>query len=326
MRGANRKPNSYAGVEGAPPFGAVLRVDVAGALGAVAGAKTLAVRRSAVPRACCANIAKRVNTLSAFNASPHDMNPTDRATCRWRPWHRWRTRDGLLALLMGAALSLPAQAQVSGAGGQPAKPLSAPERPAAALSEAAEAADYEAWQARFQTTYVRQNKPSFRAAYNGPNSLIPERERSYSLTATAMFGARPWRGAEIYFNPEMALGLPLSNLTGLGGFPNAELARTAGRTPTFYLARLFLRQTWDLGGDRQRVGSDQNQLAGSVPSRRIVATIGLLPVIDLFDDNTYNHDGPHPVHELVARHPRRIRFRGRRARLLARRRDRVGAR
>ena len=160
-----------------------------------------------------------------------------------------------------------------------------------AACAAADAAEEERWQARFQATYVRQEKPPFAAAYSGPNSLSPERERSYSFTATAMLGLRPWRGAEVYLNPETALGLPLSQLTGFGGFPNAELARTSGRRPTLYLARLFLRQSWSLGGRTERVESDQNQLAGTVASRRIVATVGLLPVIDLFDDNAYNHDG-----------------------------------
>ncbi len=162
---------------------------------------------------------------------------------------------------------------------------------AAAARAAAEETDEERWQARFQATYVRQNKPPFRAGYSGPNSLSPERERSYSLTATAMFGLRPWRGAEVYVNPEMALGLPLSQLTGLGGFQNAELARTAGREPSWYLARLFLRQTWSLGGERQAVESDLNQLGGTVASRRIALTVGMLSVLDLFDDNAYNHDG-----------------------------------
>ena len=198
-----------------------------------------------------------------------------------------RTPAGALLTLLLATATLPAQAQAPGSGSPPA----VPSFEQAAAPAATAGPDHETWQARFQTTYVRQYKPPFRAAYSGPNSLSAERERSYSLTATAMFGARPWRGAEIYFNPEMALGLPLSNLTGLGGFPNAELARTSGRTPTFYLARLYLRQTWALGGGAQGVESDQNQLAGAVASRRVVATIGLLPVIDLFDDNAYNHDG-----------------------------------
>jgi high affinity Mn2+ porin len=191
----------------------------------------------------------------------------------------------VLAVLLAAAL--PAHAQAPAAARLPG--TQSAERPAVGPDTGGP--DHETWQARFQTTYVRQNKPPFRAAYSGPNSLATERERSYSLTATAMFGARPWRGAEVYVNPEMALGLPLSELRGLGGFPNAELARTAGRTPVYYLARLFLRQTWSLGGEAQRVESDQNQLAGWLPSRRVVATVGLLPVIDLFDDNAYNHDG-----------------------------------
>ena len=201
--------------------------------------------------------------------------------------HPGRKAVGALLACLMATATLLANAAAPASGHQPG--TQSPAQPAARAT--GEGPDYEAWQARFQTTYVRQNKPPFRAAYTGPNSLIPERERSYSLTATAVFGVRPWSGAEFYLNPEMALGLPLSQLTGLGGFPNAELARTAGRTPTYYLARLFLRQTWHLGGESQHIESDQNQLAGSVSSRRLVATVGLLPVIDLFDDNAYNHDG-----------------------------------
>ncbi len=148
----------------------------------------------------------------------------------------------------------------------------------------------ETFQARVQATYVFQSKPGFRAPYSGPNSLSPARERSYSLTATAMFGWRPWAGGEVYVNPEVALGLPLSELTGLGGFPNGELARTSGRDPTGYLARAFLRQTWELGGERVVVESDQNQLGGRTAARRLVLTVGTLAVIDLFDDNSYSHD------------------------------------
>lgn len=51
---------------------------------------------------------------------------------------------------------------------------------------------YEDWNARFQATYVWQVKPSFAAAYSGQNSLSTEREKSYSFTATAALGFRPW--------------------------------------------------------------------------------------------------------------------------------------
>jgi hypothetical protein len=154
----------------------------------------------------------------------------------------------------------------------------------------AQTAELENAGARFQATYVYQHKPSFPAAYTGPHSLIPEREKSYSFTATAFFGIRPWRGGELYFNPEVAQGVPLSGLTGLGGFTNNEIARTAGPNPVFYRARLFLRQTWGFGGGTEAVESDANQLAGVVDKRRLVLTAGNLSVLDIFDDNAHSHD------------------------------------
>jgi hypothetical protein len=144
--------------------------------------------------------------------------------------------------------------------------------------------------AKFQATYVWQRKYPFGAAYSGPNSLSPDLEKSYSFTATAALGARIWKGGEVYLDPEVAQGMPLSHLTGLGGFTNGEIARTSGPTATFYAARAFLRQTWGLGGEREQVESDANQLAGSVERRRLVLTAGKLSILDIFDDNAYSHD------------------------------------
>ena len=150
--------------------------------------------------------------------------------------------------------------------------------------------ELEDWNAKFQATYVWQTKGAFTAAYSGPNSLSASHEKSYSFTTTAAFGFRPWVGGEIYFDPEAAQGIPLSNLTGLGGFTNGEIARTAGPTLTCYRARLFLRQTWGLGGGTEAVESEANQLAGIVDKRRWVLTAGNFSVIDLFDANAYSHD------------------------------------
>ena len=148
----------------------------------------------------------------------------------------------------------------------------------------------ESWNAKFQSTYVWQGKRPFSAAYSGRNSLTVDDEDSYSFTATAALGFRPWKGGELYVNPEAAQGVPLSGLTGLGGFTNGEIARTTGPTLKLYRARLFLRQTWGMGGEQQVVESDANQLAGVVDQRRWVLTAGNLSVIDIFDDNAYNHD------------------------------------
>src|SRR5438876_73703 len=154
----------------------------------------------------------------------------------------------------------------------------------------AQEAQEEASSAKFQATYVWQRKSPFDAAYSGANSLSSSREKSYSLTATAALGARTWSGGELYFDPEVAQGVPLSRLTGLGGFTNGEIARTTGPDPTLYRARLFARQTWGFGGGKENVESDANQLAGSVDRRRLVLTAGNLSVLDLFDDNAYSHD------------------------------------
>ncbi len=123
-----------------------------------------------------------------------------------------------------------------------------------------------------QTTWIQQRKPSFSARYSGPNSLSTSAERSYSLTASA---ALAWRAkdfsAEIH--PEAALGVPLSNLTGFGGFPNNELARTSGANLTVYRSRAFVKKTFR--------NTDESQW---------VITLGNLSVIDLFDQNAYSHD------------------------------------
>jgi len=164
----------------------------------------------------------------------------------------------------------------------------------AALAPAGARADElpqeETWNAHAQATYVWQLKPSFPAAYSGPNSLSPQRETGYSFSATAAFGLRPWTGGELYLDPELVQGKAFSGLHGLGGMSNGEQQKTSGPNPTLYRARLFLRQTWNLGGERQAVESDMNQLAGAVDSRRLVLTAGNLAVSDIFDNNAYAHD------------------------------------
>lgn len=148
----------------------------------------------------------------------------------------------------------------------------------------------ENWNFNYQSTYIWQQKQPFSVRYTGPNSLTPNRETSYSFTATAFAGYRPWTGGELYFDPELIQGKTLSNMTGLGGFPNGELAKASGSSPVAYVARLFLRQTWSLGGKSEEIESGPNQLAGSVARRRIVLTAGKLSILDIFGNNAYSSD------------------------------------
>ena len=168
--------------------------------------------------------------------------------------------------------------------------------PGAGAADAAASSPEAAWQITGQATYIRQAQSALAARYSGPNSLGTGAALSYSFTATLGLGWRPWQGAELYANAEAAQGVPLSNLTGLGGFSNGEMARSAGASLALYRARLFGRQTWHLNGDDGQpspvdtVESDINQLAGYAARRRVVLTLGNLAVSDLFDDNAYSHD------------------------------------
>ena len=154
----------------------------------------------------------------------------------------------------------------------------------------AESNDTEAWTARFQTTYVWQNKPAFHADYSGRNSLTADHDKSYTATATAYLGFRPWGGGELYFNAEETQGRPFSNLEGTAAFTNGELTRTAGSRPKSYRQRFFLRQTWGLGGEQEHVDGDLNQMAGFVDKNRVVLTVGNFSLLDVFDDNIYAKD------------------------------------
>src|SRR5258706_3405886 len=166
-----------------------------------------------------------------------------------------------------------------------------------ALAEVGYSQDFpEETSAKFQATYVWQRKYPFGAAYSGSHSLSTDREKSYSFTATAALGTRTWRGGEFYFDPEIAQGVPLSGLTGLGGFTNGEIARVSSPNPTFYRARLFARQTWGFGGGGEKTEPDANQLARGGDRRRLVLNVGNLSGVGIFDDNGFCH---HPRNQVL---------------------------
>jgi hypothetical protein len=148
----------------------------------------------------------------------------------------------------------------------------------------------EATTARFQSTYIWQHKPGFNAPYSDTYSLVGQREQSYTFTATAYLGFRPWKGGELYLNPELTQGVAFSNLSGLGGFTNCEVTRVSGPNPKIYRQRLFLRQTWNHGGGTEKIESDLNQMAGFVDKNRFVLTVGNFSTLDVFDRNAYSNN------------------------------------
>lgn len=183
-----------------------------------------------------------------------------------------------LAAMLCLATAWPAMAQDAAAS-------------AAVSAQAQDMPPPEDWNAKFQSTYIWQRQSAFNSPYAGHNSLPATAEDAYTFSLTAAFGKRIWQGGELYFDPEVVQGVPLSgSLIGMAGFYNGEITRASGARLVGYRARLFVRQTWGRGGGREAVDSAMNQLAGGVDRDRIVLTAGFFPALDIFDNNKYAHD------------------------------------
>jgi high affinity Mn2+ porin len=151
------------------------------------------------------------------------------------------------------------------------------------------------YSAHAQATVVTQNHQRFfRSPYVGANSLLPNESAATSMTGTLFLDARLWEcgcySGELVFNPEIAGGNGFSGTTGLAGFPNGEITRVGVPAPTPYIARLYLRQTWGLGGEQDKVEDGFNQIAGTRDVNRLTFLAGKMSATDLVDDNRYSHD------------------------------------
>lgn len=160
---------------------------------------------------------------------------------------------------------------------------------AAANAEASDTAQ-DRWSLHAQSTFVWQRKSAFDAPYTGPQSLRTDREYSHSWSATAFLGARLWEGAEFYINPESVAAVPLSNFHGLSSNNNGEMQKNGGPIPREYIARAFVRQIFNLGGERQQIENGPNQVATNYDRRRIVFTAGKLTQTDIFEKSAYAND------------------------------------
>ena len=141
-----------------------------------------------------------------------------------------------------------------------------------------------------QATLLEQFHPGFHAAYSGPNSLDPGRRGNETFDATIYAGVRPWRGAEVWVNVEADQGFGLSNTVGAAAYPSGEAYKVGAAVPYPRVPRVFVRQTIDLGGARQAIAPDLNQLGGAETADRLVFTVGKFSVGDVFDTNRYAHD------------------------------------
>ncbi len=146
------------------------------------------------------------------------------------------------------------------------------------------------WNWHVQNTVIVQGDPAFPAKYSGPNSLNANGEVQESVSLDLLAGIRLWRGAEAYVDGLMWQGFGLSKTVGIEAFPNGEAFREGTSIPNVVISRAFLRQTFGLGGETERVEDDQLQLAGERDVRRVTVTVGKVSVKDIFDNNAYAND------------------------------------
>jgi high affinity Mn2+ porin len=163
--------------------------------------------------------------------------------------------------------------------------------PAGAAGEEEKSALNAWYSAHAQGTVVLQGLAPFHSPYSGPHSLVSAYELRTTATATLFFAAKlPWQGGMLIIDPEVAGGNGVGNVFGLGGAPNGEAVRVGNPQPTPYFARFLYQQTFDLGGEWDRLADIANQIPGPHYKNNIVVKIGRMTFTDDFDDNTFSHD------------------------------------
>jgi high affinity Mn2+ porin len=142
----------------------------------------------------------------------------------------------------------------------------------------------------FQETIITQYNPPFNALYTGKNSLLPTTQNATSLTTTFFSAARLWKGAEVHFDPELSGGAGLSSTLGVAGFPNGETFRVGGVQNKIYIARMYFKQNFEWGNEKDTIEGGADILGGIRSKRYFSFVIGKFGMADFFDNNNFSHD------------------------------------
>jgi high affinity Mn2+ porin len=148
----------------------------------------------------------------------------------------------------------------------------------------------ESWTFHAQSTVVSQDHPDIHSPYSGANSLDPDAEWKTSFSTTFFLGAAISHSLEFYLDPEFTAGSGFSGTHGIAGFPNGEIYRVDSTSLKGTVARVFLKKTWEFGGESEWIEGDQNQMAKKLTVSRFTLLAGRFSLNDYFDQNTYSHD------------------------------------
>jgi high affinity Mn2+ porin len=188
-------------------------------------------------------------------------------------------------IVLGACLALlPPALRAQAVPAAPDAPTPAP------LAQVADTAGAQPWTLHVQSTWIDQGHPPFDSPYEGANSLTAESESDRTFSFSIFSGYRLLPGTEVYFDPEFFQGHGLSNTLGMAGFPNGEGVKAAFPNLHYNTSRLYLQQTFGLGGETEKVDNGHNQVADVVDVNRVTLSVGKFAASDFFDDNAYSHD------------------------------------
>ena len=116
-------------------------------------------------------------------------------------------------------------------------------------------------------------------------------EKAISVSSTIYLGRKLWRGAAVYFNPEIVCGSGVSDSRGVAGFTNGESFVVGDPTPALYISRLYFQQYIAIGKtEYEYQEANANHLSDSFPTSHIYIAIGKFANTDFFDNNKYSHD------------------------------------
>jgi len=156
------------------------------------------------------------------------------------------------------------------------------------------AADESAFWNRFwvsmQANFIRQQHPTFSAAYSGPNSFLPDREHATSQVETLYTGFRISKGLDILCDVESAGGAGLSAALGIAGFTNVDVVRNPSLSEAPYVSRVMLHYTIPLSKETTEATRNPLSLASTVPVRRLEIRAGKMSTVDFFDLNSIGSD------------------------------------
>ena len=142
----------------------------------------------------------------------------------------------------------------------------------------------------FQANFIRQQYPTFHAAYSGPNSFLPTGEHATSRIETLYTGFQITRQLEILADVESAGGAGVSNALGIAGFTNVDVVRNPTLPEAPYVSRVMLHYTIPLSKETTEATRNPLSLASTVPVRRLELRLGKMSTVDFFDLNAIGSD------------------------------------